>query len=89
MGQLEQASNYGTFRNILRLVIKDRVKMGAKNPLFSLDEYVNDLFPDGNMGWRETQDLLLFRLYEYLHDWLVEQKGVIEDLTIEETVVEE
>jgi CRISPR-associated protein Cst1 len=89
LGQLEQASNYGTFRNILRLVIKDRVKMGAKDPLFSLDEYVNDLFPDGNLGWRETQDLLLFRLYENLHDWLVEQKEGIEELTVEETVVEE
>jgi CRISPR-associated protein Cst1 len=89
LAQLEQASKYGTFRNILRLVIKDRVKMSAKNPLFSLDDYVNDLFPEGYMGWRETQDLLLFRIYEHLHEWLVEQKGVIEELTVEETVVEE
>jgi len=89
LAQLEQASNYGTFRNILRLVIKDRVKMSARNPLFSLDEYANDLFPNGYMGWRETQDLLLFRIYENLHDWLVEQKGVIEELTTEEVVEEE
>jgi CRISPR-associated protein Cst1 len=90
LGQLEQASNYGTFRNILRLVIKDRVKIGAKNPLFSLDEYVNDLFPEGAMTWRETQDLLLFQIYENLHDWLVEQKGLesIEELTTEEIGLE-
>ena len=91
--QLEQASKYGTFRNILRFIIRERMRRGAEEPLFSLDEYVNDLFPDGNMTWRETQDLLLFRIYETLHQWLVEQNkeglGLIEELSPEKIAMEE
>ena len=30
--------------------------------LFTFDEYVIYLFPEGNKTWRETQDLLLFRI---------------------------
>jgi CRISPR-associated protein Cst1 len=91
--QLEQANNYGTYRNVLRFIIRERVKRGAEEPLFSLDEYVNDLFPDGYMTWRETQDLLLFRIYETLHTWLVEkeQEGLelLEESSTEEIAVEE
>jgi CRISPR-associated protein Cst1 len=91
--QLEQASNYGTYRNILRFIIRERVRRGAEEPLFSLDEYVNDLFPDGNMNWRETQDLLLFRIYETLHTWLVEKEKegseLIGEPSTEEIAVEE
>ena len=36
------------------------------------------LFPEGNKTWRETQDLLLFRIYENLHDWLIENTAVEE-----------
>lgn len=67
---LERAGNYGSFRNVLRKIIKDRIKSNADKPLFSLEEYIEDLFPDGNLGWRETQDLLLFKIYENLHGWL-------------------
>lgn len=67
---LERAGNYNNFRNVLRKIIKDRIKSNAEKPIFSLEEYVEDLFPDGNLGWKETQDLLLFRMYEKLHDWL-------------------
>lgn len=70
LGQLERASTYAAFRNTLRLIIKERIKDNAKNPLFSLEEYAENLFPDGALGWRETQDLILFRIYEVLHDWL-------------------
>jgi len=70
LNDLEMAGNYNSFRNVLRKIVKDRIKSNADKPLFSLEEYVKDLFPDGNLGWRETQDLLLFRIYENLHDWL-------------------
>jgi len=75
LGQLERANTYTAFRNTLRLIIKERIKSGAENPLFSLEEYVEKLFPEGALGWRETQDLILFRLYEVLHTWL-RDKGI-------------
>lgn len=78
LGQLERANTYGNFRNTLRLIIKERIGCGVENPLFSLDDYAERLFPDGALGWRETQDLILFRLYEILHSWL-QEKGIVID----------
>lgn len=75
--QLERAKNYGECRNILRYVIRDRIQQGAPEPLFSIDDYVEHLFPASDTfaatPWRETRDLLLFRIYEQLHNWLQEQ----------------
>ena len=75
--QLEGAKSYGECRNILRYVIRDRIQQGAPEPLFSIDDYMEYLFPaSDNLNltpWRETRDLLLFRIYEQLHNWLQEQ----------------
>ncbi len=87
LNQLENAKSYATFRNLLRIIEKDRVRSGSESVLFSLDEYVNDLFPDGPLGWKETQDLLLFRIYEALHDWLIKEE-LVEELTTEEAAME-
>jgi CRISPR-associated protein Cst1 len=81
--KLETANNYRNYRNILRIIIKKRIKNGADEPLFSFDDYVKNLFPEGNLTWRETQDLILFRIYEVLHDWIIQQ-GVSEELSINE-----
>jgi len=81
--KLETANNYRNYRNLLRIIIKKRIENGAENPLFSFDDYVNHLFPEGNLTWRETQDLILFRIYEVLHDWIIQQ-GISEKLIIEE-----
>lgn len=89
--KLEMANNYRNYRNILRIVIKKRIENGADEPLFSFDDYVKNLFPEGNLTWRETQDLILFRIYEVLHDWIIQQ-GVSEELIVnedEEEVVED
>jgi CRISPR-associated protein Cst1 len=86
--KLENANNYRDYRNILRIVIKKRISIGLNDPLFSFDDYVNYLFPDGNLSWRESQDLILFRIYEVLHDWII-QKGISEELIEEEVEVEE
>lgn len=75
LSKLEQASNYNNFRNILRKILKNK----EGELLFTFDEYVLYLFPEGNITWRETQDLLLFRIYENLHLWLGEN-GYIENL---------
>lgn len=88
LNKLEMASNYKSFRNILRIIIKKRIENGAEKPLFSFDEYANYLFPDGNLSWRETQDLILFRIYEVLHDWLIKPE-ISEELIIEEVKAEE
>ena len=84
---LENASNYNNFRNILRKILKNKINNGDEDLLFTFDEYVENLFPEGNMTWRETQDLLLFRIYENLHDWLVENEyaeEISEDELLEE-----
>ena len=77
LGQLERARSYGECRNILRYVIRDRIQQGAQEPLFSIDDYMEYLFPASDhfdaTPWRETRDLILFRIYETLHDWLQEQ----------------
>ena len=77
LGQLERAKSYGECRNILRYVIRDRIQQGASDPLFSIDDYMEHLFPASAdfaaTPWRETRDLLLFRIYETLHDWLQKQ----------------
>ena len=87
LNDLELASNYNHFRNILRKILKNKINNGDEELLFTFDEYVLNLFPEGNMTWRETQDLLLFRIYENLHDWLIENKYV-EEVTEEELLEE-
>lgn len=74
LNNLEQASNYNNFRNILRKILKSKIKNGDNELLFTFDDYVISLFPEGNKTWRETQDLLLFRIYENLKDWLIDNK---------------
>ncbi|NOZ24543.1 MAG: type I-B CRISPR-associated protein Cas8b1/Cst1 [Nitrospirae bacterium] len=79
LGQLERAQNYADFRSVLLRLMRDSVALKADRPLFSFDDYSEYLFPDGAMGWKETLDLLLFRLYEVLHGWLVSEGVVVEE----------
>ena len=79
LGKLERAESYKEFRNQLRLIIKERIKQGEKEVLYTLEEYIEDLFPDYKT-WKETQDLLLFRIYEKNHNWLVKQERKEEEL---------
>jgi len=91
LNRLEMASNYRSFRNILRIIIKKRISNGIEDPLFKFDDYVNYLFPEGNLTWRETQDLILFRMYEKLQPWIIQQgnQGELETQELEEAQVEE
>lgn len=77
LGQLERAESYASLRNVLLRMMKDNVSLKGEHPLFNYEEYVEALFPEGAMNWRETQDLLLFRLYELLHKWLISE-GIAE-----------
>ena len=79
--QLESAGSYGECRNVLRFVMRDRIQQGEETPLFSIDDYIEHLFPvsaDQTTFWRETRDLLVFRIYETLHPWLI-QSGFAAD----------
>lgn len=75
---LENATNYNHFRNVLRKVLVKKIKNNDEELLFTFDEYTLDLFPEGNKTWRETQDLLLFKIYENLKDWLIENEYIDE-----------
>ena len=88
LSDLEQASNYNNFRNVLRKVLVKKIKNNDDELLFTFDEYTLNLFPEGNMTWRETQDLLLFRIYENLQEWLVE-KDYVEEVSEDELLEED
>ena len=88
LNSLEQASNYNNFRNILRKILKNKIINGDNELLFTFDEYVINLFPEGNITWRETQDLLLFRIYENLHEWLI-KNDYVDEVNNEELLEEE
>lgn len=77
LSDLENVSTYNKFRNVLRKIFKNKI-INDNELLFTFDDYVVNLFPEGNLTWRETQDLLLFRIYENLHDWMVENYFVDE-----------
>ena len=57
--RLERARSYEACRNVLLYVIRDRIKQGAPTPLFSLEDYVEHLFPESedfaDTPWRETR----------------------------------
>ncbi|MGQ9608829.1 MAG: type I-B CRISPR-associated protein Cas8b1/Cst1 [bacterium] len=79
LSQLERAKSYRDCRNVLRFIIKDRIAQGQEEKLFTIDEYAEHLFPDTSeyTEWSETRDLLLFRIYEKLHNWLISRKDEI------------
>ncbi len=72
--QIETVNDYAGFRNVLRFLERDAIRIGFEEPIVKFDEYVNLVLPDGAIGWNEVRDLLLFRIYEVLHNWLVERK---------------
>jgi len=87
LNQLEMADKYNWFRNVLLRFVKDQIAQRKDKPLFTFEEYVDQLFPDGDLRWKETQDLMLFRIYEKLHSWLIQQ-GVAEEFKEEEEEME-
>ncbi|MCK9282001.1 MAG: type I-B CRISPR-associated protein Cas8b1/Cst1 [Melioribacteraceae bacterium] len=84
--QLETAKYYDHFRNVLFRLVKENIVQKADSPLITFDDYVENLFPEGYKGWTETRDLILFRLYETLHQWFKDENLVTE---IEEEIEEE
>jgi CRISPR-associated protein Cst1 len=54
-------------RHFLLKLSNDNYKRGNADPLFTLEEYVDYLFPDGT-SWKEIRDLLLIAIYQKLHE---------------------
>ncbi|MDH6535002.1 type I-B CRISPR-associated protein Cas8b1/Cst1 [Parabacteroides sp. 52] len=52
-------------RSLIKL-LKENYELGNKAPLFTLEEYVYYLFPDGT-SWRDIRNLLLIAIYDELH----------------------
>lgn len=79
---LQKPTKAYAFRNALRRL--EEKNLGEKNlkPLFSLEEYALELFPDGTY-WQEIQDLLLIAIYQKMHEQQIWMDG--EDLSEEET----
>jgi CRISPR-associated protein Cst1 len=57
----------------------ERIQLNPEKPLFTYEEFAKELFPDGSFRFGDTRYLILFRLYEQLHDWLKQQDGIGEN----------
>jgi len=73
LGQLERASKPYTFRNVLLRIERDRVSQKLATPLTDYEGYVSTVMAD-SLYWADAQNLILFRIYEQLHEWLVENE---------------
>jgi len=67
---LQSAKDFASFRNQLRLILKDWQKQGRDDPLIGFDDYIEILIPGDYAGWTEIRDLIVIRLYEKLHPLL-------------------
>ncbi|MEM2142572.1 MAG: type I-B CRISPR-associated protein Cas8b1/Cst1 [Candidatus Thorarchaeota archaeon] len=67
--EIDSARTYDAFRTAL---VKVQAEMAKKmgRPLLTFDEYTLDIAPEGGASWRETRDLILFRVYERGASWL-------------------
>jgi CRISPR-associated protein Cst1 len=71
---LEKAGTYPEMLRVLYILTKDNLVVKGKEPLITLEQLTEQLFPEGAVSWKETKYLLLFVIYEELHDWLITEK---------------
>lgn len=86
---IETAKSYENLRNVFLKITKDMIAENIAEPLFTTDEFLDDLFPDGPLTWKETRDILLFRIYEKLFNYLKDKKQIIEEIKENEEVENE
>lgn len=78
---LQKPTKAYAFRNALRKLEEKNLAEKNEKPLFSLDEYALELFPDGTF-WQEIQNLLLIAIYQKMHEqqiWFDDEDLVFED----------
>jgi CRISPR-associated protein Cst1 len=66
IGKIKTSKSY-ELRSILIKQIEINYKKDNREPLITLTDYVNYLFPDGT-NWSEIRDLLLICIYQKLHE---------------------
>lgn len=60
-------NNSSELRRFIVKLIKENYERGNSNPLVTVNEYVNCLFPDSSI-WMELRDILLISIYQKLHE---------------------
>ncbi|HEU19089.1 MAG TPA: type I-B CRISPR-associated protein Cas8b1/Cst1 [Deltaproteobacteria bacterium] len=80
---IEGSTRAYQLRSALIKIIKTNYRNGAEEPVVTMDEYVNFLFPDGSY-WGEVRDLLLIFLYEKLHQHAI-NVAEVSDVELKET----
>jgi len=76
--ELEIATKLYQFENFFIRVEKIRQQKGIPKSLLTFDEFARLLTSYGedvNTSWRVVRDLLLFRIYEKLHDRLIKAQS--------------
>jgi len=76
---LERAKSKGALTGVLYRLAKDALSV-QEEPLITFEQLVSDVFPHdmAYSDWREVKYLLLFRIYEQLHDVLKEDNEYLE-----------
>lgn len=78
---LQKPKKSYAFRTALRRLEEKNLQERKPTPLFSLEEYALELFPDGTY-WQEIQDLLLIAIYQKMHEqeiWLDDSEILFEE----------
>jgi CRISPR-associated protein Cst1 len=75
---IEKSRQLYEFRGNLVKLMRINSKNGSDKPLFTTEEFIYKILPDGE-SWYDCKDLMLIRLYENLHDWM--NKNDIEEDT--------
>lgn len=79
--RLESSRFVYQFRAALLRLLKKSIAAGEETPLFTTEEYLTKLLPDGE-PWTDVRDLMLIRIYEKLHDFLQEKSEEIDEEAI-------
>jgi len=80
--ELEKAERLYQFEAFFVNLEKLRQRLGIENPLMTFDEFATVLTSYGedlNVSWRTVKHLLLFRVYEKLHDRLMRASKEVEE----------
>ncbi len=74
--ELENAEKMFQFEMFFVRLEKDRLELKMREPLMSYDEFTRILIAYGEdfgVSWRTAKNLLLFRIYERLHEKLIKE----------------
>ncbi len=80
--ELERAEKLYQFEGFFIRVERDRQELGIPGALMSFDDFARILTSYGedlNVSWKTVRNLLLFRIYEKLHDRLMKASEDVEE----------